>query len=289
MREPPERLELTAVLDPKPRYAGTIHDDQTARAMGFRAALIPGAFIYGHITRMAVRGWGADWLARGRARARFRRPVYNGDLLVIERGELRRAADGLETYVSVKHTKTGEIVLEGNIGLLDTSPQPPLDLPIRPLIEPRLKLLPGDVPAGLQLGTAETVLTPDLVGESLDDFHEVESIYRDRGLVHSGCLLRRTMGDALANLDLPIPVIFAVTEVQNFAPAPVGARYATSSRITRAWESRGKHYFESEEWLIADGSRVVARHLRQNLYAIDGQSKAAERQRAHDIRTDFDR
>lgn len=269
MREPPARLEVTAVLDPRPRYAGTSHDDETARAMGFRAALIPGAFVYGHVTRMAVQGWGEDWLARGGARVRFRRPVYNGDLLIIERGALRHEADGLEADVSVTHRETGEVVLDGSIGLLDEAVPPPFEGPVLPVMDPKRTIVPGKVPVGLQLGSPVTVLSADIVGESLDDFHETETIYRDRGLVHSGCLLRRTMGDALANLDLPMPVIFAATAVQNFAPAPVGARYATSSRIVRAWESRGKHYFESEEWLIADGARVVARHLRQNLYAID--------------------
>jgi hypothetical protein len=120
----------------------------------------------------------------------------------------------------------------------------------------------------MRLGSAETVLTEDLVGQSLADFHETEPIYRERGFIHSGCLVRKTMGDALANFSLPMPVIFAALEVQNLAPAPVGGRYATSAWITRVWEDRGRHYFESEEWLIADGNRPVARHLRRNLYAM---------------------
>ena len=56
MREPPERLEVTAILDPSPAYAGTSHEDATARAMGFRAALMPGVIVYGHAMRLAVRG-----------------------------------------------------------------------------------------------------------------------------------------------------------------------------------------------------------------------------------------
>lgn len=95
-------------------------------------------------------------------------------------------------------------------------------------------------------------------------------IYRERGLIHSGCLLRKTMGDTLANLALPMPVIFAATEVQNFAPAAVGGSYRTSARVTRIFEERGRRYFDSEEWLIAEDGRVVARHLRRNLYAMTG-------------------
>ncbi len=270
MGTPPERLEVTAVLDPSPRYAGTSHDEATARAMGFRAALIPGAFVYGHFTRMAVQGWGMDWLARGRANVRFRRPVHDGDPLLITRGTLRRNEDGVTADVTVVQTDSGEVVLAGSIGLADRAPRPPADLPLLPLRDAPLEVVPGSLEVGLRLGSADTLLSEELVGRSLDDFHETEPIYRERGLIHSGCLVRKTMGDAMANLVLPIPLILAAVEVQNLAPAPVGSRYRTSTTITRVWEDRGKHYFDSEEWLIADGTLVVARHLRRNLYAMSG-------------------
>lgn len=267
MRDWPARLELTAVLDPRPRYRGTSHDDDTARALGYRAALLPGVFVYGHATRLALLGWGEDWLARGSARARFRRPVYHGDPLVVERGPVGRDATGLSAPVAVRNAESDEVVLEGTIGLPDRPPEPPADLPLLPTFDPRMELPAGAAKAGLQLGSTETVLSPELVAESLADFHETEGIFADLGMIHSGCLIRKTMGDALGNLVLPIPVIFARVEVQHLAPVRVGARCRTSARITRAWEARGKHFFESEEWLIADG-KPVARHLRQNLYAM---------------------
>jgi hypothetical protein len=270
MREPPEQLEVIAVLDPNPRYAGTSHDEATARAMGFRSALIPGAFVYGHVTRMAVQGWGEDWLARGRASVRFRRPVHDGDPLLIERGPLRREDDGFTADVSVSQTVTGEVVLDGSFGLADKAPPPPAELSLLPLPDPKIPVVAGKFQGGVRLGTDETILSEDMVGQSLGDFHETEPIYREQRLIHSGCLVRQTMSQALANFALPMPVIFAAVDVQNLSPAPIDSRYSTSGRVTRVWESRGKHYFESEEWLIADGSRPVARHLRRNLYAIDG-------------------
>ena len=119
----------------------------------------------------------------------------------------------------------------------------------------------------MQLGSSETVHIRQILTESLADFHETESIFTERALIHSGCLIRTTMGDVLANLVLPMPVIFAGVEGQHLAPVPVGASCRTSARITRAWEVRGKHFFETEEWLIADG-KPAARHIRQNLYAM---------------------
>ncbi|PTE08245.1 hypothetical protein C9427_21640 [Mesorhizobium helmanticense] len=268
MSDLPTCLELTAVLDPRPKYRGTSHEDSTARAMGFRAALLPGVFVYGHATRLAVIGWGEDWLGRGRARIRFRRPVYDGDPLVVERGPLLRDEVGISATITVTNPKTHEVVLDGFIGLADRSPAPPSDLPILSTLEPKVTINPGGVAQGLDLGSSETRLDRETVVESLADFHETETIFADRGLIHSGCLIRKTMGDALANLILPMPVIFAGVEVQHLAPAPMGDRYRTSSRIVRAWEGKGKHYFETEEWLLADG-RPVARHIRQNLYAMN--------------------
>ena len=267
MREPPERLEVTAILDPSPAYAGTSHEDATARAMGFRAALMPGVIVYGHAMRLAVRGWGLDWLTRGHARVRFRRPVYDGDPLLVERGPLVRNGNSVSATVTVTQSETGEVVLEGSFGLADRPPEPPAELPLLPTFEPRLPVRPGTLEAGLQLGTDVAVIDAGAVARSLADFHETEAIYADRALIHSGCLIRRTMKHALGNLALPMPVIFAGVEVQNLAPAPVGLAYSTSARISRVWETRGRHFFETDEWLLADGI-PVARHVRQNLYAM---------------------
>jgi acyl dehydratase len=198
---------------------------------------------------------------------RFRRPVYNGDPLVVQRGPVERGAGGLMATVTVTNPIAGEVVVHGTIGLPDRTPEPPADLPLLPTFAPRLELRAGSAEAGMQLGSTGTVLDAGIVAESLADFHETEAIFAERGLVHSGCLIRKTMGDMLGNLVLPMPVIFAGAEVQHLAPVAVGAVCRTSSRITRVWESRGKHFFETEEWLVADGV-PVARHLRQNLYAM---------------------
>jgi hypothetical protein len=268
MRDLPLSLDVTATLDPRPRYKGTSHEDATARAMGFRGALLPGVFVYGHATRLAVMGWGLDWLTRGRAKARFRRPVYHGDLLRVERGPLMREDGSTNASVEVRNTTTGELVLDGTLGLPDREPGAPADLPLLPTYDPKKAIRAGEAEEGLQLGSSETVLTRQLVSESLDDFHETETVFAARGLIHSGCLIRQTMGDALGNLILPMPVIFAAVDVQHFAPAPIGASYRTSARITRTWEAKGKHFFETDEWLLA-GGQPVARHIRQNLYAMN--------------------
>jgi hypothetical protein len=262
-----DSFEITASLDWRPRYEGTSHEDATARAMGFRAALLPGVFVYGHATRPALRRWGRDWLARGTADVRFRRPVHAGDSLRVLVGADERRAGEIIATVSIMQVESGTVVLEGTVGLADAPPTPP-DLPLLDPLEPRRVIHPGAVPEGLALGSVAQTLTAETVAESRADFRETEPILAEDGLIHSGCLIRKTMGDALGNLILPMPVIFAAVRVENMAPAPVGASYRTSARITRGYEARGKHFIETDEWLLADG-RPVARHVRQNVYAME--------------------
>jgi hypothetical protein len=264
----PDRFEVTAVLDPSPRYVGTSHEDATARAMGYRAALVPGAFVYGHVTRLALMIWGEEWLSRGTAQVRFRRPVFAGDRLSIQRGPLTETGNGIEAPVSVIEMSSSTVVVDGTIGLANTPPIVPADLAILPLPVVRTVLSPGAVPVNRPLGSTVTVMGADIVNQSLRDFHETSDIYSAKGLIHPGMLLRRTMGDTLANFDLPMPVIFAGAQVQLLAPARVGQSYATAARILRTWERNGKHYFDSEEWLLCDAT-PMARHIRTNIYAVD--------------------
>lgn len=263
----PATLEVTAVLDPRPRYKGTIHEDAAARAAGYRAALIPGAFVYGHATRLALDIFGEHWLERGTATVRFRRPVYDGDRLTVACGPLAAGEKGREGPLTV-HNAEGELVLDGSLGLAGAPPVPPADLPLLPTLEPRFVVTPGGIEPGLRLGSPGTVLTAEMVAESLADFHETAPVYRERGLIHSGCLLRQTMGDAMGNLTLPMPMIFTGATIENLAPAAVGRTYRTSATVAKVWEAKGKFYFETDEWLIADGTDVVARHRRRNLYAM---------------------
>ena len=60
-----------------------------------------------------MQGWGLDWLTRGSARVRFRRPVHNGDRLVVSRGPVLRDVEGLSATVTVAQAADGEVALEG--------------------------------------------------------------------------------------------------------------------------------------------------------------------------------
>lgn len=58
-----------------------IHTDEGAQAAGFPRALVAGVTTYAYLTHPIVAAWGVEWLANGGGEMRFRRPVFDGDLL----------------------------------------------------------------------------------------------------------------------------------------------------------------------------------------------------------------
>jgi len=265
----PRDLTVDIRLDDDPRYKGSIHEDAVARARGYKAALVPGAFVYGYVSRIALQAWGEAWIARGGMGVNFRRPVYNGDRIVIRTGAL--AGDAVMRRADVTVTnEEGEEVAAGWVGLPDASPVPPdisaFSLFARPEILPAVDA--GTLHPGMPLTTANRVLTDGDFKASLRAFGESEPFYEREGIVHSGCLMRLAMGDTHQSFRFPSPIVLTGIVTQHFAEVRPGQRLAVVGAIAGAYSRKGKHYFESEEFLLADG-RLAARFLRTQIYAYD--------------------
>lgn len=56
-----------------------IHDDAVASRFGFAGGLVPGVDVFAYLAHAPMAAWGQDWLAGGHMRARFHKPVYDGD------------------------------------------------------------------------------------------------------------------------------------------------------------------------------------------------------------------
>ena len=64
-----------------------IHSDEVAAQFGFAGALVPGAAVFGHMTRPLLDALGTDWLTNWTADVRFLKPAYHGDRLTIRHDE----------------------------------------------------------------------------------------------------------------------------------------------------------------------------------------------------------
>ena len=265
----PRELVVDIRLDDDPRYKGSIHEDTVARARGYKAALIPGAFIYGHISRLAYQAWGEDWTIRGGMGAQFRRPVYNGDRLTLRAGALQGDAQMRRAEVSVVNDD-GDEVATGWIGMPDGAPDLPdfQKFPIIPRPDVPLQVRAGELHAGMALATANRVLAHEDFTASLRAFWETEEFYTRENIVHSGCLMRLAMGDTNNSFRFPSPVVLTAVETQHFAQVKPGQRLATVGSIAGAYLRKGKHYVESDELMLADGE-PVARFLRTQIYSYE--------------------
>jgi hypothetical protein len=256
-----DRIALTIRLDANPRYKGSVHDDEVARRMGYRGALVPGAFLYGHFSRIAVDLWGLPWIERGAMGASFRRPVYNGDDVTVTcaRGE----GDAIALSMI---GQDGQVAAEGWIAPPSTTPAPPLgEWPVLPLPEDRPVITLGAAPVGLRGGTPGAVLTEAEMLESRAAFDETHQIYASEGIAHPGLLMRRAMFEVYAGFRWPGPVVLTACDARHFALVAPGQRIETSSVIAETFERRGKHYVVTEELLLADG-RPAAQFRRTQLY-----------------------
>jgi acyl dehydratase len=71
---------------------GSIHDDAYAARMGYRGGLVPGVTLLAYCTPTLIEAFGEAWAQRGRLRASFLRPAYDGETLAVRATVAR--ADG---------------------------------------------------------------------------------------------------------------------------------------------------------------------------------------------------
>ncbi len=76
-----------------------IHDDAVASRFGFTGGLVPGVDVFAYLAHMPMAKWGKDWLTGGQMRARFVKPVYDGDTAEIMAKE---TVEGLDLSISAR-------------------------------------------------------------------------------------------------------------------------------------------------------------------------------------------
>ena len=63
---------------------GSIHDDDTARQMGYAGGFVPGVTVMGYMARLMNEVFGTAWLRTGRFDSRLRLPTYAGIDVTVE-------------------------------------------------------------------------------------------------------------------------------------------------------------------------------------------------------------
>ena len=99
-----------------------IHHDDVARRYGFTGGLVPGVTVYAYMAHPVVEVLGRAWLEHGTMAARFVRPCYDGDEVVVDAVATVGDPDVLEVTA---RRADGDVVATGTCSGVDLGMQPP--------------------------------------------------------------------------------------------------------------------------------------------------------------------
>jgi len=262
----PREVDIQLIIDNNPEYIGSVHDDAGARLAGYKAAIVPGAFIYSHISRLAIDAWGEEWARHGAMNVRFARPAYSGDRVVLRASDLD--GDSLNRSRVTVHNSDGVELATGWIEPPDaTVVVPPLsDVPMLPKLDHPPRTEAGQLAVGARTRTFERELTKADYLFSRRSLGEDHPLYGADGPVHSTMLMRMAMAETNATFNFPASIILVETEAKHFGLVRPGQTIKISGEITNVYTHGRHYYFESEEYIVADQT-VSARIRRKAIYA----------------------
>jgi hypothetical protein len=222
-----------------------IHDDAVAKRLGFGGGLVPGVDLYAYLSHPPAEAWGLDWLSRGTLWARFVKPVYEGEPLVVD-------PTGIINPAGVRCAEAKAGLDEGGVETVD-----PAKWPVVPQVEDRPPASPESLAVGTGLGLEGHRFVADRAGEYLDAVRETLPIYTDARVAHPGWILRKA-NDVLAGNVVLGPWIHVESTTQHLGLVEDGALVATRAIVTGEWEQKG-HRFVRLDVLVAADDRPVAR------------------------------
>jgi len=227
-----------------------IHDDEVARSYGFAGGLVPGVDVYAYLTHVPVERWGRAFLERGAITARFLRPVYDGDDVVVEPVERGDALE-LSLFDSV-----GETCAVATASLPATPPTPPTVPPRVPTPPVRPRASTEAFAASPDLGAYECGFHAEHAPAYLDDVGETLPLYTDERIAHPGWLLRAANFVLSANVTLG-PWIHVSSAVQHHGVVDDGDHLSTRARVVETFEKKGHEFVTLDVVTVANDMTPV--------------------------------
>ncbi len=208
-----------------PESDNRIHADDVARQLGFTGALVPGVEVLAYATSPLIRQWGAAFFTGGVVALRFRRPVYDGELVDVALVDGELSVTGPDGVVRAVGSASGP------------GPVVPVDLagyPVTPLRE----TLVADPSPG-PMGTVEVPGDRAAAAQYVRDVGEPLPLYREAGLLHPGLLLRLVNLALMTEVELG-PWIHTASACR-FLALPVVPATASVRSVVTAVARRGAH------------------------------------------------
>jgi acyl dehydratase len=245
-----------------------IHHDDVARRYGFTGGLVPGVTVYAYMAHPVVEVLGRPWLEHGTMAARFVRPCYDGDEVVVD--AVATVGDPGVLEVTARRAD-GDVVATGTASVPSRAPTPPpvTAYPTTPLPEQRPPATRDTLAILDPLGSWEATFRVDHAPTFLDEIGEDLTLFRADGLAHPGYLLLAANSVLVANVRLG-PWMHVGSDVAHFGVVADGERVSTRGRVARLFERKGHSFAELDLLLVANDTRPV-QHVRHTLIYEIGQ------------------
>ncbi len=243
-----------------PAADNRIHDDDVAQRFGFQGALVPGVELFAYVTSPLVAAWGVDWCSAGTVSLRFRRPVYDGERVVVR---TEPTADG--AYALTLVGPDGTVRSVGAASRAGRTGAPP-DLADAPLPAQLRLPRPEALPDG-PFGTITEPLDQAAVDAYCDAVDEPLELYRS-GVVHPGQLLRLVNAALMRNVALG-PWVHTASSCRWHGAARVPAVVTVRSAVTGRTQRNGHEYVTYDALVLADGAPVLE-VAHEAIYALAG-------------------
>ena len=227
-----------------------IHDDDVARQFGFSGALVPGVDVFAYASYPFVEAWGLEFLQSGRLRARFRRPVYDGENITVAVS----AADDDATSLTV-------VGADGEPRALGEAwPKASTDVDldgfaVLPLPTDRRPIGPEPLPLG-PLGSIEEPVDLARYEAYLDGIDETLDVYRVEHVAHPGALLRLVNDLLVRNVDLG-PWIHTSSDATFLGAARLPATLTADGVVRDEYERNGHRYVRYDALVRCEGEPIV--------------------------------
>jgi acyl dehydratase len=228
-----------------------MHDDMVAKRFGFSGGLVPGVDVMAYMMHLPVAKWGRAFLEHGLIKARFVKPVYDGEIAEV-RGE---ESDGV---LSIEVASRGQLCATGSASLPASVPSVSLsDFPDIAAVAERRPVNAASYELGKWLGTVPRAWAGDAAQEYLTDVREPDPIYAKEGLGHPG-LLQRVMNKVLVDNAILGPWIHVGSRMQLLSAARSGDELTARARVTGNYEKKGHRFVELDALVVANGRTPLA-------------------------------
>lgn len=239
-----------------------IHADDGGGRFGFRGGLVPGIGVYAYMMRPALERWGDDWLARGWAKAKFIKPVYDGEWITIETSE-GEAPGSFDIRVSDEAGGLRAVGLAGLANATDETVAPRAeDYPCGacPEREARRAADLSALQPGTEFGRRDLKLDLALAARTFvrDVLDESSRFTQAPYAAHPALLLAQANYLFRDNIALGA-WIHTASEVRNFATPENGETISLRGRVVEARERRGHQIVTADLALFGRDNRALAR------------------------------